>query len=56
MLKKCQNENLDLVFGSRYEKGATSFDDDIITRIGNYLFTLLGNLFMRLNLNSIRSH
>ncbi len=53
MLEKSQNENLDLVFGSRYEKGATSFDDDIITRIGNYLFTLLGNLFMKLNISDL---
>ena len=53
MLEKSQNENLDLVFGSRYEKGANSFDDDIITRIGNYLFTLLGNLFMKLNISDL---
>ena len=46
MLEKSQKENLDLVFGSRYEKGATSFDDDFITRIGNFAFTLFGNLFM----------
>ena len=53
MLEKSQKENLDLVFGSRYEKGATSFDDDLITRIGNFIFTLLGNLFLKLNLSDL---
>ena len=43
-------ENLDLVFGSRYEKDANSFDDDFITRIGNFIFTFLGNFLMKLNL------
>ena len=53
MLEKSQKDNLDLVFGSRYEKGATSFDDDFITRIGNFAFTLFGNLFMKLNLSDL---
>ncbi len=53
MLKKLETNNLDLVFGSRYEKNAHSFDDDIITRIGNYSFTFLGNFFMRLKISDI---
>ena len=53
MLKKSQIENLDLVFGSRYEKGATSLDDNFITRIGNFAFSLFGNLFMKLNLSDL---
>ena len=53
MLKKLETNNLDLVFGSRYEKNAHSFDDDIITRIGNYFFTFLGNLFMKLQISDI---
>ena len=53
MLKKLETNNLDLVFGSRYEKNAHSFDDDIITRIGNYFFTFLGNLFMKLRISDI---
>ena len=38
MRNKC--EKLDLVFGSRYQKpGGGSQDDDIVTLIGNYVFT-----------------
>ena len=48
-----EKENLDLVYGSRYEKGAYSLDDDIITRFGNYFFTFLGNFFTKLNLSDI---
>ena len=43
MREKLVNEKLDLIFGSRYEKSAHSYDDDLITRIGN--FGLLGNIF-----------
>ena len=38
MLNKSREEKLDVVFGSRYEKGAGSFDDDLITRVGNFSF------------------
>ena len=50
MLKKLEEENLDLIFGSRYEKHGHSFDDDFITRLGNYGFTLLGNILMKLKI------
>ncbi len=53
MFEKSKKENLDLVFGSRYEKGANSFDDDFITRVGNFIFTFLGNFFMKLNLSDL---
>ncbi len=53
MLKKLETNNLDLVFGSRYEKNAHSFDDDAITRIGNYCFTFLGNFLMKFNISDI---
>ena len=53
MLKKLESNNLDLVFGSRYEKNAHSFDDDIITKIGNYCFTFLGNFFMKFHISDI---
>ena len=44
----------DFIFTSRYEKpGGGSDDDDIITLIGNYFFTFLGNLFFRLNISDI---
>ena len=53
MLKKLQNQNLDLIFGSRYEKNAYSFDDDFITRLGNHGFTFLGNFFMNLKITDL---
>ena len=43
MLNECKSK--DLVFGSRYQKpGGGSDDDDIVTSVGNYFFTSLGNL------------
>lgn len=53
MKNKLVNEKLDLIFGSRYEKSAYSYDDDLITRIGNFGFTLLGNIFMRLKISDL---
>ena len=53
MQKKILDQNLDLVFGSRYEKGANSFDDDFITRIGNFIFTFMGNFFMKLKISDL---
>jgi glycosyltransferase involved in cell wall biosynthesis len=41
------NEGYDLVIGSRYQPGAVSYDDDIITKIGNRVFTMLVNLAFR---------
>ena len=40
MLDKLVTQKLDLIFASRYEKNAYSYDDDFITRLGNYGFTL----------------
>ena len=52
MRNKC--EKLDLVFGSRYQKpGGGSQDDDIVTLIGNYVFTFLGNVFFDLKITDI---
>ena len=45
MLEKIKIENNSIVFGSRYMKDAGSFDDDIITKIGNFIFTSIGNIF-----------
>ena len=41
MLDKCKLN--DLVFCSRYEEGGGSDDDDIVTFIGNKIFTSIGN-------------
>ena len=51
MLSLCKNQ--DFVFGSRYLKEAGSDDDTIITKIGNYFFTTLGNLLFSLKLSDI---
>ena len=51
MLELCKNK--DLVFASRYLKGAGSDDDTILTKIGNYIFSFLGNIFFSLKLSDI---
>ena len=53
MFEKLNNHKLDLVFGSRYEKNAFSYDDDFITKIGNYGFTFLGNFLMKLKISDL---
>ncbi len=53
MLKKINEDNFDFIFGSRYEKNSGSDDDTIITRIGNFFFTLIGNIFFKLNITDI---
>jgi glycosyltransferase involved in cell wall biosynthesis len=51
MLKICENN--DYVFTSRYLKNAGSEDDTIITKIGNFIFSLLGNMLFSLKLSDI---
>ena len=52
MKKKCLN--LDFVFGSRYQKpGGGSEDDDLVTSIGNFIFTLIGNILFNLKITDI---
>ena len=51
LLNICQN--YDYVFASRYLKNATSEDDTFLTKLGNYFFTLLGNILFSLNLSDI---
>ena len=52
MYKKCNDK--DLIFASRYQKpGGGSNDDDVITLVGNYFFTALGNIFFKLNISDI---
>ena len=45
MLDKAVNDDFDIIFGSRYMKKASSEDDDLITTIGNFIFSLLGKIF-----------
>ena len=51
MIKICENN--DYVFSSRYLKKAGSEDDTIITKIGNFIFSLLGNILFSLKLSDI---
>ena len=52
MLRECFKK--DLVFGSRYQKpGGGSDDDDITTSIGNFFFTLAGNILFNLKVTDI---
>ena len=43
----------DYVFSSRYLKKGGSEDDTLITRIGNFIFSLLGNILFSLKLSDI---
>ena len=46
MYDRITTKELDFIFASRYEKPlGGSDDDDIITSIGNYFFTKIGNIF-----------
>jgi glycosyltransferase involved in cell wall biosynthesis len=38
------NEGYDVVVASRYRDGAKSYDDDMVTRLGNWLFTTMINV------------
>ena len=53
MLDKIKYEENQIIFGSRYEKNAGTYDDNLITKVGNYFFTLFGNIFFSLNLTDI---
>ena len=53
MFEKIKNDNADLVFGTRYEVGCGSDDDNFITLVGNFIFTKIGKIFFKLNLTDI---
>ena len=54
MMNIVKDKNLDFLFASRYEKpGGGSDDDNIITLVGNYFFTKIGNIFFSLNISDI---
>ena len=48
-----QLETCDFLFGSRYQANARSDDDTIITKIGNFLFTKIGQIFFKLKITDI---
>ena len=51
MLDLCKNR--DYVFSSRYLKSAGSDDDTIVTKIGNFIFSTLGNILFSSKLSDI---
>tara|TARA_B100000965_G_scaffold192446_1_gene160664 strand:- start:83 stop:757 length:675 start_codon:yes stop_codon:yes gene_type:complete len=52
MRSLCSNK--DFIFASRYQKpDGGSDDDNIVTYIGNYFFTFLGNIFFKLKISDI---
>ena len=51
-LKKI-DEGYDLVIGSRYMKGAKSYDDDFITRFGNFMFTKIVNILFHTHFTDV---
>ena len=53
MKDELEKNNLDYVFGSRYQKGSKSDDDTLVTLIGNYFFTYFGKIFFNLNITDI---
>ena len=53
MTEQMNSDRADFVFGTRYEKNCGSDDDTIITLIGNFIFTKIGNLFFGLNITDI---
>jgi len=54
MLFKAKEKDLDFLFASRYEHpSAGSDDDNLITLLGNFLFTKIGNLFFSHKISEI---
>ena len=53
MKKLLDKENLNFVFGSRYQKNSGSEDDTMLTLLGNFFFTLFGKVFFNLPITDI---
>lgn len=47
------NEGYDFVVASRYKAGAKSYDDDLLTAVGNKIFTFLVNLLFGANYTDV---
>ena len=50
-LEMCKKN--DYVFSSRYLRNGGSLDDTIVTKIGNFIFSLMGNILFSLKLSDI---
>ena len=53
MLSKMKSQDLDFLFASRYENLGGSEDDSFITKLGNFIFTKIGNIFFNLKITDI---
>tara|TARA_X000000368_G_scaffold399961_1_gene371403 strand:- start:590 stop:1261 length:672 start_codon:yes stop_codon:yes gene_type:complete len=53
MIQILHKNNADFVFASRYEKNCSSEDDTLVTKIGNFIFTKIGNIFFNLHISDI---
>ena len=53
MYKNLTSNKIDFIFASRYEKNCSSEDDTLVTYIGNFIFTKIGNIFFNLKITDI---
>ena len=53
MYKNLTSSKIDFIFASRYERDCSSEDDTLITYIGNFIFTKIGNIFFNLEITDI---
>ena len=53
MYSSLKDKEADIIFGSRYEKNATSEDDTLVTKVGNFIFTKLGKFLFKLPITDI---
>ena len=53
MYSALKDKDGDIIFGSRYEKNATSEDDTLVTKVGNFIFTKLGKILFKLPITDI---
>ena len=53
MYESLNAKKLDFIFASRYDANSGSDDDTLLTLIGNYIFTYIGKIFFKLNINDI---
>ena len=53
MYKSLDAQQLDFIFASRYDANSGSDDDNVLTLVGNYIFTYIGKIFFKLNITDI---
>jgi glycosyltransferase involved in cell wall biosynthesis len=51
--RKILEEKLDIVFAERYGPNSGSLDDTLLTYLGNRIFTNLGKIFFKIQINDI---